>query len=351
MDQVGTPFEHSRQIMTTLRAYRDASVLMTFAELGIGDILADGPRTADEVAAQAGTDAAATRRLLEAGVALGLLTREGDAYANTQMAADVLTSDGAASMVNMVRRERAFYERWGRLTEAVVSGERPEANRRQEDAPTWVRDFTLALYDSARLAEPGVSGALAPLIEAIDHPVRLIDVGGGHGGYSIGLARRYPELEAVVFDLPPVIAVTRDIIAAAGVADRVSAVAGDFHKDPLGSDYDVALLFGVLVGEDEAGAQRLLRTVRDALRPGGYVVVRTHGGGPAPDPAERALADLHMLLSTRAGGARGHADTEGWLQAAGFELQPTIPLPPPATGHLLVARVPDGASGVLTVGN
>src|SRR5690606_21372256 len=88
VDQVGTPFEHSRQIMTTLRAYRDASVLMTFAELGIGDILADGPRTADEVAAQAGTDAAATRRLLEAGVALGLLTREGDAYANTQMAAD-----------------------------------------------------------------------------------------------------------------------------------------------------------------------------------------------------------------------------------------------------------------------
>jgi hypothetical protein len=51
-----------------------------------------------------------------------------------------------------------------------------------------------------------------------------------------------------------------------------------------------------------------------------------------------ALMDLHMLLSTSAGGAHGGSDIRSWLDAAGFERQPSLPLPDELHGELLVAQ-------------
>lgn len=339
---MSTPFERSRRVMEILRGYREASVLITFAQLGLGDILRAGPLSAGEVAERAGTEPSATARLLDAAVAVGLVDHDSGRYRNTPLAADVLTSDGPASLFHFASREAAFYRRWALLTEAVRSGQRPEANVRDEDDPNWVRDFTYALYDTARIAESGITAALSPIIESFGRPVRLIDVGGGHGGYSIGLARRFPDLRAVVFDLPPVIAITREIIRKTGMADRVTTIAGNFHEDPLGTGYDVALLFGVLVGEDPEGSIRLLRTVRQALRPGGYLVIRSHHAARGVSRTlDSALFDLQMLLSTRGGGAHGREDTAGWLRKAGLEPLDPIEIPEPATGMLLPARVPE----------
>ncbi|MDI3340877.1 MAG: methyltransferase [Sphaerobacter sp.] len=336
-----TPFQHARAIMDVLRSYREARVLISFAELGIGDVLAAGPQTAAAVAAAVGTDVDATDRLLNAARLLGLVERHGDTYRLTPLASDTLTSGGAASLLNFARREAAFYRRWAHLTEAVRIGGRPAASLQEEQDPNWVRAFTLALYDTARIAAPGIVQALEPIIEGLNHPARVIDVGGGHGGYSLALARRFPTLRATVFDLPPVIEVTRDLVAASGLADRVTVVAGDFHQDPLGSGYDVALLFGVLVGEDREGSLRLLRTVRAALAPGGYAVVRSHHAGRQGDASlNGALFDLQMLLSTRGGSAHEVADILGWMREAGFVDLRTIDAPEPASGSLLVGRAP-----------
>lgn len=336
-----TPFDHSRRIMDLLRGYREARVLISFAELGIGDALADGPLPAEAVADAIGADPGATARFLNAARFLGLVEQDGDTYRLTPLAADTLTSGGASSVLNFARREAAFYRRWAHLTDAVKIGGRPAASLQEEQDPNWVRDFTLALYDTARIAAPGITAALTPFIEGLGRPARVIDVGGGHGGYSIDLARRFPDLEATVFDLPPVIEVTREIVAASGVGDRVSVVAGDFHQDPLGTGYDLALVFGVLVGEDREGSVRLLRTVRDALAPGGVAAVRSHHAGRRGEPSlNGALFDLQMLLSTRGGAAHEVADTAGWLREAGFTEVETLDLPAPATGILLIARAP-----------
>ncbi len=340
------PTLDSRRVTEMLRGYRQAQVVMTLAELGVGDALAGGPRTTEEVARRIGADPSATARLLRAATLLGLAWEEGERFALTDLGAATLTSHGPASLVNIARLEAAFYRRWSRLAEAVRTGRRPEENARDEQEPGWVRRFTLALYDSARLSGPGIAEALAPIVHGFgDRPVRVIDVGGGHGGYSLALARRFPNVEAVVFDLPPVIEVTREIVAASGLGDRVRPVAGDFRADPLGSGYDLALLFGVLVGEDPAGSVALLRTVRAALTPGGWVLIRGHYVGRGPDGTlEDALFDLQMLLSTERGAAHASADIEAWLREAGFEPRPPIRLEPPASGRLLAGQVPLGTA-------
>ncbi len=328
------------RLRTLLQGYRESRIVMTFAELGIGDALALGPLTVPEIAAAVGADAAATGRFLRAAELLGLVVRDGERYANSELAIRTLTGAGSATQLRAVRREIAFYRRWSHLTEGVRTGIRPQENLQDEQDPNWVRDFTLALYDNARIAAPSVITAMEPLIDNLGHPVTVIDLGGGHGGYSLELARRFSDLRAVVFDLPPVIAVTREIIAETGLGDRVTARAGDFHTDPLGSGYDVALLFGVLVSEDDVAGVRLLRAVRESLNPGGIAVVRGLYAGPGDVAAmTAALFDLQLLLSTGHGAARSAGDVVSWMVTAGFEPLPLLDVALPVPERLLVGRV------------
>ena len=56
-----------------------------------------------------------------------------------------------------------------------------------------------------------------------------------------------------MFGLPAVVPVARQIIAQAGLADRVSVQEGNFQHEALGNGYDVALVFGMLNGEPPEG--------------------------------------------------------------------------------------------------
>jgi hypothetical protein len=91
-----------------LQGYRQSRILMTFAELGIGDVFAGGPRTGPEVAAAVAADPAATGRFLRAAEALGLVHRTGERYANSELAARTLTSDGSETQLRSIRRELRF---------------------------------------------------------------------------------------------------------------------------------------------------------------------------------------------------------------------------------------------------
>ncbi len=322
-----------------LRSYRAAQILMTCNELGLFNHLAGCLRPADELAALSGSHPEAMRRLLNAAVALGLLTKAGDTYANSPLAAACLTEAGSFFLGHMVGLERAGYERWGRLPEAVRTGRWPEPNRQMEERTGWVRRFELAMYDMARISAPAVAGALDL---PTDRPLRLIDIGGGHGGYSMALARRYPNLTATVFELPAAAEVARDIIAAEGMSDRVTVQAGNFQQEELDQGYDVALIFGVLVSETTEGKLALLRKAHAALSPGGLVVIRESWFDP-DDPAqspEAALFSLHTLLANSVGDVMSLAELQALLARAGFAGFRQVNLPGQPGASLGVAYKP-----------
>lgn len=331
--------EQWHTIHDMLRSYRAAQILMTCNELDLFRHLANGPRQADELAALSGSHPEALRRLLNAAVALGLLTKAGDTYANSPLATACLTEAGPFYLGHMVGLERAGYECWSRLSEAVRTGRWPEPNRQMEEQADWVRRFELAMYDMARVSAGAIAEAL-PL--PAGRPLRLIDIGGGHGGYSMALARRYPHLTATVFELPAAAAVARDIIAREGLSDRVRVRAGDFQREELGQGYDVALIFGVLVSETAEGKLTLLRKTHTALAPGGIVAIRESWFDP-DDPAqspEAALFSLHTLLANSVGDVATLAQMQDWLVKAGFERPGLIELPDRPGSSLCVAYKP-----------
>jgi len=334
-----TEIEYWQTVQKMLRGYRAAQVMITCSQLGIFQHLAEAAQTAPGLAAKTQTDSNALSRLLNAAVALNLLVKsETGEYTNAPLAAVCLAGEGEYFLGRLVRREGAFYQRWSYLPEAVRSGQRPEANIRDEGQTDWVRDFELALFDLSRTVGPAVAEALAL---PTGRPFRVLDVGGGHGGYSMALARRYPHLQAVVFELPAAAEVAREIIAGEGMADRVSVQVGDFQKDELGNGFDLLLLFGVLVSETAAGKLALLQKSYRALLPGGRVAIRGFWLDEArTGPPEATLASLHMLLSTDAGDLSTLAEIEGWLVEAGFVQPELVPLPEWLGSSLLVAHKP-----------
>ena len=155
----------------------------------------------------------------------------------------------------------------------------------------------------------------------------------------MALARRYPRLTATVYELPAVVPVAREIIAAQGLADRVSVQEGDFQRETLGSGYDLALVFGVLNGEPPEGRPALIRKVYAALNPGGRIVLRDAVlDEDRAGPPEAALFALQILLATASGGLDTRADWSRWLREAGFVGEQTVTLPSWVGRSLVVAE-------------
>ncbi len=327
-----------RQVSELARGYRTAQVLLTCVELGVFDAIAAGAAAEGEIVAATGCDPRGMGLLLNTAASIGLLEKREGRFANSELAATCLIRGGAGAMAGSLRLEAAFYRRWERLADAVRTGQRPAEDRRDESAGDWVRNFVYGLYDMARPVAPVIAAAL-DLPD--DRPLRVIDVGGCHAAYSMALARRCPRLTAVVFELPAVVPFTREIIAQAGLADRVSVQEGDFQREELGAGYDMALVFGVLNGEPPAGRPALIRKVYDCLNPGGRIVLRDSVlDDDRAGPPEAAIFALQMLLATESGGLDTRGDWAAWLAAAGFTPPQLIALPEAIGGTLTVAERP-----------
>lgn len=329
--------EHWKTIQEMMRGYMAAQILFTANQLNIFQHLAEAPRPAAELAALTHSHPEAMRRLLNAAAGLGLLIKQNGFYANSRLTEACLVEKGPFFMGNMARLEQAGYERWGRLPEAIRSGRWPAPNREMEERTNWVHNFELAMYDMARISAPAVAEHLDL---PTDRPLRLIDIGGGHGGYSMALARRYPNLTATVFELPAAAEVAIEIIKAEEMSARVMVRAGDFQKEDLGNNYDVALIFGVLVSETDEGKLALLRKTHAALSQGGFVAIREIWLDPE-DPAkspEAALFSLHTLLANAVGDVATLEHMQTLLIEAGFEETGLINLPEGMGSSLCVGR-------------
>jgi hypothetical protein len=329
-----------QQLREIAQGFRQSQILLTCVELGVFEALNAGQATASEVAQRVGAEPRGMELLLNAAAALDLLDKSEDRFSNLPLVAASLLPGAPGTMLRSFQLQAAFYRRWDYLVEAVRTGERPEENRRDEEPEAWIEKFVHGMYNMARPIAPAIAESLS-LPE--DRPLQVIDVGGCHGAYSMALAQCYPLLQATVFELPRVVPVARQIIAEAGMADRVAVKEGDFQQEELGQGYDLALVFGVLNGEPPESRPALIRKVFAALKPGGQMVLRDFVlDSDRAGPPEAAIFALQMLLATESGGLDTRADWARWLAEAGFLPPQAIDLPSWVGSSLTIAQKPIG---------
>ena len=318
-------------------AYWDSQTLLTANRLRIFDVVAEGPKSAQDVAAALQLDARATGLFLRACAGLGLLQHQGDRFENSPDAAMFLVSRSPAYMGNAIRYSDQLYGTWGSLEDALRSG-RPAlaAETYLGDDPQRTRTFVHAMHGRAL----GIARALVGILD-LQGRRALLDVGGGPGTYSILLTERFPGLRAEVLELPGVAAVAREIVAAAGAADRVSLRDGDYHQSDFGSGKDAVLMSGMFHRETERTCRGLIERARDCMIPGGLLAVSdvfTDAGGTHPTFA--AMFGLNMMLTAADGGVHADADVMRWMADCGFVELRVVPLPPPMPHRVVLGIRP-----------
>jgi len=182
-------------------------------------------------------------------------------------------------------------------------------------------EFTAAMDCRGRL----LAQALAKQLDLGGGRRRLLDVAGGSGIYACGLAARFPELTASVFEKPPVDRIARRAIDKRGYGSRVDVVAGDMLQDRLPEGYDVHLWSNVLHDWDVPIVRQLLEASSRALPPRGEIVIHDaflDAGKTGP----LAIAGYSVLLMhVTQGRCYSVSEMAAWLREAGFSGPVEVP--------------------------
>ncbi|GAB2453409.1 methyltransferase [Streptomyces incanus] len=320
------PVGDTGRMLQMMTGYWVTQVVRTAAELRIADHLHADGATPEEVAEAESLDPDSTFRFLRACASLGLAaSTDGKRFAGTPLL-DTLRTDAPGSLRDLALwgGAESHWLPWGRLADAIRTGT-PQAEAALgapvfdwlAAAPTEAEVFTNAMTAMTR----GLAHRLADVIDLRGAEV-AVDVGGAGGNLVQTLMQRHPRLTGMVLDLPHVGAEADASATALGVRDRFTFVGGDFFEQVPPAD--VHLLKFVLHDWDDDSCVRILRNCREALRPGGRVLVMELLVDEVGTPGLEPLMDLNMMaLST--GRERSLDEFENLFERAGLKPASTKP--------------------------
>lgn len=286
-------------------------------KLGVFERLRIGALTAADLALQIGTDERGCALLLQALEALGYVVKSGERYRNTPMTEKWMLGQSPTSMAGLFTYFEDVLERWKHMEETVRRGAPPVSAWEWFDKHAGGWD----LYQGGMAAMANMSGdEIVARIRVPKAARRLLDVGGGHGWYSVRFCRRYPELSATIFDWPQGAEAARRTIAAAKMPGRVDVRSGNYWTDDLDKGYQVALLFNIVHMYPPDKNRELLGKVAGALDAGGIVAIMDQMAVKASGAVARAMAALAgmELLNAVNGQTYAPAEVGGWLRETGF---------------------------------
>jgi cyclopropane fatty-acyl-phospholipid synthase-like methyltransferase len=220
------------------------------------------------------------------------------------MAGRFLVSGSLYYQGDILRHADMLWKNWSEL-DAVVKTGKPA--RVAHDHNAFIRGMhDIAVLKAKRVVDMiGMKGVKTAL-----------DLGGGPGTYAMEMARR--GVKATLFDLPDTLKIASAVVKEAGVKG-VAFLPGDFLVDGIGSGYDLVFVSQVVHAYGEAENRALMKKARQALNPGGRVVVqefRIDAGRTAPTQA--ALFSVNMLVNTDSGRCYAPKEIQGWLKEAGL---------------------------------
>ena len=342
----GTARYHANAMFAVITGFVNTKTLTAAVDLGIIAALARAPESTRGLAVVAGLAEPAMQRLLAAAAAIDLVEAlPGDRWTLGQRGAALSSNPGALAMIE---HHKLFYTD---LADPVAMLQRgrgggdlaafwsyAEAAGRGEPAATAAEDEATRAYSALMVAsQPMVAEQVLDSFDFSRHR-SLLDIGGGHGAFVREVATRHPGLQLALFDLPPVAARAREILAAQSLP-HIVAHGGSFRDDPIPGGADLITLVRILHDHDDAVVLALLKAVRAALPPGGTLLIAEPMAGTR---GAEAMGDAYFglyLWAMGSGRPRTAAAYTEMLQAAGFARVHERRTGLPMVTRLLVASI------------
>ncbi len=314
----------SSPIIDLIEAFRRSKAMFAAVSLGIFDTVEREPTSAEAIAAVLQLPRGPLEILLDACVGLKLLRRKGTLYANEPIASAYLCRSSERALVGYILYSNdVLFPLWNHLEDAV-----------REGTPRWEQEFGIegAIFDhffrtpEARMTFlRGMHGfgllSSPKVVAAFDLSDfrRMLDLGGATGHLAIAACEAYPELHAIVFDLPAVIETARAYVSNSGpVSQRISVAAGNFFVDVL-PEADLIAMGRILHDWADTKIRQLLAKIFDRLPPGGALLIAEKlVSEDKTGPSSALLQSLNMLVCTE-GRERTLSEYRQLLEEAGFD--------------------------------
>jgi hypothetical protein len=330
-----------RDLARLIDGYLTTQLLYVAARLGVADVLAGGPRTGREIAEAVGADPDALTRILRGLVLEDVLAEEDDGRFVLTAIGEGLRDGVPGSLRGAVlARGEVYWSAAAGLLRAATEGgtafEHVHGERffdHLAGGPERETAFQASMADRAQREA-------ADVVAAYDFTgLRdVVDVGGGSGILLEAILRATPGLRGVLVDRPEAVEKARRRLAAAGLDARCECGVGDFF-DSVPPGADAYLLSRVIHDWDDADAQRVLTTCRDAMPVDArLLLVEALVPERAHDGPEAVRMDIHMMMLLGAR-ERTEAQFRRLLADAGFELVRAVPTGSPASLSVLEAAV------------
>src|ERR1041385_326864 len=315
------------QILQIITNFWTSRAVYVFSKLGIPDLLASGPKTAGELAAATKTHGPSLYRVLRALASTGFVSATADGrFAQTPLS-EILVTDAPGSLRWFAVSElgQEHYPAWGNLMHSVKTGEIAFDNFFGADVWKYFQQNP----EDAAIFNNSMTNMTAAVNEAITSLYdfsqfgTIVDVGGGHGGLITSILKQNPEVKGVLFDAPEVIEGARPKIQAAGLADRLETVAGNFFKAvPAGGD--AYIMKWIIHDWDDEKSNTILKNCRSQMTANSKLILVDSVVPETDEPHFSKFIDLNMLVMT-GGKERTEKEFAKLLADAGFKLLRVIP--------------------------
>nr|QDP21719.1 methyltransferase [Bradyrhizobium cosmicum] len=311
-------------VLDLVQSHRVTAVIYTAAKLNLAEAIGDEAKSVTELALLVSADESALRRLLVGLTTLGLCRQlDRDRFAMTDLGRQLGETADPSFKDWVLFEGEMLVQSWSGLADSVRTGKTGTQLRGEGDdryaasgnAPEANRRFNAAMVCLTR--------SIVPKIVATHDfaAARLVmDLGGGTGELIGAVLQHNPHLGGVVLDLARCETDARTHFDRLGIAGRCQFVAGSFFED-VPSGADTIVMKSILHNWNDDRCLVILRNCRDALPPGGTLIVieRIMPELATTEPEDRScvMSDLNMLRGP-GGCERTEAEYRTLVGSAGF---------------------------------
>lgn len=289
------------------------------AKLGIPDLLVDGARSVEDLAAAVEADELALYRVLRALSTVDVVVEEKPRCFGLTPTGHALRPDVPGSLhPGVLMFGEQVFPLFTELEHTVRTGE--PAFEKIHGQPFYAY-MAAAPERSAAMVAARSEAAGVPAVLAkcdLDGAKTVADLGGGNGSVLAEVLKAQPGARGLLLERPEVVELARPVLRAAAVEERCELLAGDFFEEIPAADAYLAVR--VLRNWDDDQALRLLTRIREAARPGARLLVVEKVVPDAPEYHPAKVDDLLMLVLVH-GRDRTEGEHRELLAAAGFDLR------------------------------
>lgn len=303
-----------------------AAGISVAAELGIADLLKEGPRDIDDLADLTATHPDSLYRVLRMLASHGIFKElKGRQFKITPLGVP-LQEDQIRYLI-LLHLNRNQFRIFGDLMDSVRTGEtvRKEHSGRalfehfgnDEQKNEW---FNKAMSSASKMQVPVLLSAF-PYKNYRD----IVDIGGGEGMFLASILNKAPKSKGRIFDLTGVVSGTPDIIERFSLGGRMENIEGDFFESvPAGGD--LYILKNVLHDWNDEDSDKILGNVHQAMAQKSRLLIIESALDEGNLPSFGKMTDILMMVAA-GGKERTLGQWENLLTASAFrihKIHPTI---------------------------